>query len=93
MTAFRLSHLSSAAQELLRVAAIAGNGFPIGVVAKILDQPALALLEPLEESTAAGFVVPGDRGRRLPVLARTDPHRRACRYAGGRAATRPRLRR
>jgi len=61
VTAFRLSHLSTAAQELLGVAAVAGNGFPIGVVAKMLDQPVLALLEPLEESTAAGFVVPGDR--------------------------------
>jgi hypothetical protein len=61
LTVFRLSQLSSAAQNLLRAGAIAGNGFSIGVVAKILDQPVLALLEPLEETTAAGFVVPGDR--------------------------------
>ncbi len=61
VTAFRVSELSSGAQDLLRAAAIAGNGFSIGVIAKIVDQPVLALLEPLEESTAAGFVVPGDR--------------------------------
>jgi DNA-binding CsgD family transcriptional regulator len=60
-TAYRVRRLSDPAQGLLRAAAIAGNGFSIGVVAKMLGQPVLALLDPLDECRGAGFLVPGDR--------------------------------
>ena len=46
---------------MLQAAAVAGNSFPVGVVAKMLDRPVLSLLGPLEECTAAGFLVAGDR--------------------------------
>jgi hypothetical protein len=40
---------------------VAGNSFSAGVVAKMLDVPVLALLGPLDEGRAAGFLVAGDR--------------------------------
>ena len=40
---------------------MAGNKFSAGVVARILDVPVLALLGPLDECRAAGFMVAGDR--------------------------------
>jgi len=60
-TAYRLAQVSDPAREVLQVAAVAGNGFSAGVVAKMLDRPVLALLGPLDEGQSAGFVVPGDR--------------------------------
>jgi DNA-binding CsgD family transcriptional regulator/tetratricopeptide (TPR) repeat protein len=60
-TTYRVGRLSDRAQTLLRAAAVAGNGFSIGVVAKMLGQPLLALLEPFDECRAAGFLVTGDR--------------------------------
>ena len=60
-TAYRLAQLSGPARELLQAAAVAGNSFSVGVVARVLDVPVLALLGPLDESRAAGFVVAGDR--------------------------------
>jgi DNA-binding CsgD family transcriptional regulator/tetratricopeptide (TPR) repeat protein len=60
-TAHRLAQLSDPARALLQTAAVAGNNFSAGVVARILDVPVLALLGPLDECRAAGFVVAGDR--------------------------------
>jgi DNA-binding CsgD family transcriptional regulator len=45
----------------VRTAAVAGNNCSAGVVARILDVPVLALLGPLDECRAAGFLVAGDR--------------------------------
>src|SRR6202030_1725040 len=60
-TAHRLAQLSGPARALVRTAAVAGNNFSAGVVARILDVPVLALLGPLDECRAAGFLVAGDR--------------------------------
>ena len=60
-TAHRLAQLSEPARALLQTAAVAGNNFSAGVVARMLDMPVLALLAPLEECRAAGFLVAGDR--------------------------------
>jgi DNA-binding CsgD family transcriptional regulator/tetratricopeptide (TPR) repeat protein len=60
-TAYRLGQLSDEAQAVLRAAAVAGNSFSTGVVAKMLDRPVLSLLGPLEECAGAGFLVAGDR--------------------------------
>ncbi|HEY5319525.1 MAG TPA: AAA family ATPase [Galbitalea sp.] len=60
-TTYRVRQLSSPAQTLLQAAAVAGNGFSIGVVAKMLGQPVLALLDSLDECRGAGFLVSGDR--------------------------------
>ena len=60
-TAHRLAQLSDPARALVRTAAVAGNSFSAGVVARILDVPVLALLGPLDECRAAGFLVAGDR--------------------------------
>jgi DNA-binding NarL/FixJ family response regulator len=60
-TAHRLAQLSDPARALVRTAAVAGNKFSTGVVARILDVPVLALLGPLDECRAAGFMVAGDR--------------------------------
>jgi ATP/maltotriose-dependent transcriptional regulator MalT len=59
-TAYRLTQLSDEAREVLRAAAVAGNSFPVGVVAKMLDRPVLSLLGPLDEGRSAGFLVAGD---------------------------------
>ena len=60
-TAHRLAQLSDPAQALVRTAAVAGNSFSAGVVARILGVPVLSLLGPLDECRAAGFLVAGDR--------------------------------
>jgi DNA-binding CsgD family transcriptional regulator len=60
-TTYRLSQLSEPAQRLMRAAGVAGNGFSAGVVARMLDLPTLAVLEPLDECRRAGFLVQGDR--------------------------------
>ena len=60
-TAHRLAQLSHPARALVQTAAVAGNSFSAGVVARILDVPVLALLGPLDECRAAGFLVAGDR--------------------------------
>jgi DNA-binding CsgD family transcriptional regulator/tetratricopeptide (TPR) repeat protein len=60
-TAYRLAQLPDRARELVQTAAVAGNSFSAGVVAAILDVPVLALLGPLDECRAAGFLVAGDR--------------------------------
>jgi hypothetical protein len=60
-TAHRLGQVSGPARTLLHTAAVAGNNFSAGVVARMLDVPVLALLAPMEECRAAGFLVPGDR--------------------------------
>jgi len=60
-TAHRLAQLSDPARALVQTAAVAGNNFSVGVVARILDVPVLALLGPLDECRAAGFVVAGNR--------------------------------
>ena len=59
-TAYRLAQVSEPAQALLRTAAVAGNSFSAGVVARMLGVPVLSLLGPLDECRAAGFVVAGD---------------------------------
>jgi DNA-binding CsgD family transcriptional regulator/tetratricopeptide (TPR) repeat protein len=60
-TAHRLAQLSDPARALVQTAAVAGTNFSAGVVAAILDVPVLALLGPLDECLAAGFLVAGDR--------------------------------
>jgi DNA-binding CsgD family transcriptional regulator/tetratricopeptide (TPR) repeat protein len=60
-TAYRLAQLGDPARELLQAAAVAGNGFAVGVVAKMLERPVLSLLGPMDECRAAGFVVTGDQ--------------------------------
>jgi DNA-binding CsgD family transcriptional regulator/tetratricopeptide (TPR) repeat protein len=60
-TAYRLAQVSDPSRALLRTAAVAGNSFSVGVVAKMLDVGVLTLLGPLDECRAAGFLVPGDR--------------------------------
>src|ERR1039457_7230329 len=60
-TAHRLTQLSDPARALVQTAAVAGNNFSAGVVARILDVPVLALLGPLDECRGAGFLVAGDR--------------------------------
>jgi DNA-binding NarL/FixJ family response regulator len=60
-TAYRLSLLSDEARDVLQAAAVAGNSFSAGVVAKMLDRSVLSLLGPLSECAAAGFLVAGDR--------------------------------
>ena len=59
-TAYRLAQVSQPAQALLQTAAVAGNSFSVGVVARMLGVPVLNLLGPLDECRAAGFVVAGD---------------------------------
>ena len=59
-TAYRLAQASQPAQALLQTAAVAGNSFSVGVVARMLGVPVLNLLGPLDECRAAGFVVAGD---------------------------------
>jgi DNA-binding CsgD family transcriptional regulator/tetratricopeptide (TPR) repeat protein len=60
-TAHRVAQLSDPARALVQTAAVTGNNFSAGVVAAILDVPVLALLGPLDECRAAGFLVAGDR--------------------------------
>jgi DNA-binding CsgD family transcriptional regulator len=60
-TSYRLAQVPEGARALLRAAAVAGNSFSAGVVAKMLGQPVLSLLGPLDEAQSAGFLVPGDR--------------------------------
>jgi DNA-binding CsgD family transcriptional regulator len=60
-TAHRLGQVSGPAQALLRTAAVAGNNFSTGVVARMLEVPVLALLAPMEECRSAGFLLAGDR--------------------------------
>ena len=60
-TAHRLGQVSEPARALLQAAAVAGNNFSAAVVARMLDVPVLALLGPMEECRAAGFLVAGDR--------------------------------
>jgi DNA-binding CsgD family transcriptional regulator len=60
-TAYRLTQLSDEARTVLQAAAVAGNIFSVGVVARMLDRSVLSLLGPLEEGTVAGFLVAGDR--------------------------------
>jgi predicted ATPase len=55
------AQLPDPARALVQTAAVAGNNFSAGVVARILDVPVLALLGPLDECRAAGFLVAGDR--------------------------------
>ncbi len=59
-TAYRLTQLSDQTREVLQAAAVTGNSFPVGVVAKMLDRPVLSLLGPLDEGRDAGFLVAGD---------------------------------
>ncbi len=60
-TAYRLAQASQPARALLQTAAVAGNSFSAGVVARMLGVPVLSLLGPLDECRTAGFMVAGDR--------------------------------
>ena len=60
-TAHRLGQVSEPARALMQTAAVAGNNFSTGVVARMLGVPVLALLGPMEECRGAGFLVAGDR--------------------------------
>ena len=46
---------------MMQAAAVAGNSFSMGVVARMLGVPVLTLLGPLDECRAAGFLVASDR--------------------------------
>ena len=59
-TAYRLAQLPDQARAVLQAAAVAGNSFSVGVVAKMLDVPVLSLLGPLKECAGAGFLIAGD---------------------------------
>jgi DNA-binding CsgD family transcriptional regulator len=60
-TSYRIGRLKSASRDVLSAAAVAGTSFSIGVVAQMLGTPVLALLDPVDECQAAGFLVVGDR--------------------------------
>lgn len=60
-TAYRLAQVSQSARALLHTAAVAGNSFSVGVLARMLGVPVLSLLGPLDECRAAGFLVAGDQ--------------------------------
>jgi DNA-binding CsgD family transcriptional regulator/tetratricopeptide (TPR) repeat protein len=57
----RLGALTPLAVDALTAGAILGEQFPIGVVARMLDRPALTLLGAIDEATGAGVVVEADR--------------------------------
>jgi ATP/maltotriose-dependent transcriptional regulator MalT len=60
----RLDRLPAEEQQLLRAAAIVGREFPVGVVAAVLDAPAVTCLDLLDRCAAAGLVAPaGTPGR------------------------------
>ena len=61
VTSYRMAQLGPASQDVLRAAAVAGTSFSIGVVAQMLGVEVLALLDPVDECQAAGFVVADDR--------------------------------
>jgi predicted ATPase len=63
-TAYRLTQLSDEARTVLQAAAVAGNIFSVGLVARMLDRSVLSLLGPLEEGTVAGFLVGAISGSR-----------------------------
>ena len=60
-TAYRLAQVSQSARALLHTAAVAGNSFSVGVLARMLGVPVLSLLGPLDECRAAGFLAAGDQ--------------------------------
>ena len=53
---WRLAHVSSACQDLLRAAAIIGHEFPLTVLAHVAGQSPLRALEVIEEAVAARLV-------------------------------------
>jgi predicted ATPase len=94
-TAYRLAQLSGPAREMLQAAAVAGNIFSVGVVARMLGVPVLTLLGPLDECRAAGFLVAGDRpgdhrfSHALVASRGTAPQRRSAGGAAGGGRSRP----
>ena len=54
----RLSFLSPATLELLRVATVLGSSFAVSDLSAVVGRPTAALLPALEESTAAGILEP-----------------------------------
>ena len=61
VTSYRIAQLRPASRDVLRAAAVAGIGFSVGVVAQMLGTAVFALLDPVGECQAAGFLVAGDR--------------------------------
>jgi DNA-binding CsgD family transcriptional regulator/tetratricopeptide (TPR) repeat protein len=61
VTSYRITQLKGASRDVLRAAAVAGSSFSVGVVAQMLGVAVLALLDPVDECQAAGFLVAGDR--------------------------------
>jgi hypothetical protein len=61
VTSYRIAQLGPASQDVLRAAAVIGTSFSVGVVAQMLGVAVLALLDPVDECQAAGFLVAGDR--------------------------------
>jgi DNA-binding CsgD family transcriptional regulator len=61
VTSYRIAQLGSPSRDVLRAAAVAGASFSVGVVAQMLGVAVLALLDPVDECQAAGFLVAGDR--------------------------------
>ena len=60
-TSHRIAQLTSASRDVLCAAAVAGTSFSIGVVSDMLHTAVLALLDPVDECQAAGFLAVGDR--------------------------------
>ena len=58
----RLDRLSSACNDVLRTAAVAGRSFDLRLLGTLLETPREALLEQLAEAQAAGILVAGPRG-------------------------------
>lgn len=54
----RLDHLSPPCRELLRAASVIGQQFPVGVLAAMVDTPAIVCLDLLDQASAAGLVEP-----------------------------------
>ena len=62
--AVRLGRRSAPCAEALRVAAVTGRDFAAGVVATVLGQPALSVLDMMDEAADAGLIEPtGTPGR------------------------------
>jgi len=61
VTSHRIAQLRPASQDVLRAAAVTGTSFSVGLVAQMLGVAVLALLDPVDECQAAGFLVAGDR--------------------------------
>ena len=58
----RVAALSALAREVLRVAAIAGQGVPAGVIMTVIHEPRLAIVGAIDEACRAGLLTERDVG-------------------------------